>query len=50
MQVLEDHILNEDFPEKIETYLQWGEDLGFSSTNILYQDPNTLFAFLEFRG
>ncbi len=48
MAAISEHILKEDFPEKVSTYKNWAKAFGFSQIKQLYRDPNSLYVFLEF--
>ena len=50
MELIGKHILNEDFPENMSTYIKWGKEVGFSNVEVAYRDPNKLYAFIEFKN
>ena len=50
MKMVETHMLNEDFPEKLSTYQEWGEEVGFQRSEILYRTPHEFYVFIEFKN
>jgi len=49
LQQVHDHVFGNDYPESIEDYTEMARENGFSTTELLYQDPDKLYAVLHCR-
>ncbi len=50
MQLIEEHMINEDFPEALTTYEKWGGEIGFSQSEILYRTPHEFYVLIEYKN
>jgi len=50
MKLVEEHMIKEDFPEKLTTYQDWSKEVGFSQSEILYRTPHEFYVFIEFKN